>query len=240
MIITMALMRYMVKLALTSKTGIQAVDNFTAGVVDTTERAIGNLPVIPTEWWAIGFKQIWNNGSSPILDARIAKGNSDLQKERQDQVNTVRSAFGWGESIAPLRVDQERSLKSAYAKSKDYRSEFVTQLQKIKNENNGIKFSEVKPLIIDWIKNTESGAALSQFEPYFWASALPIVREIYTKTNSKEGLQEWEENLLLQKLFESTGAAKTFYENVLGGTDHSVATYTMLNNPTYGDVKKTE
>lgn len=67
--LSLAMMWYLIKLAVTSKTGIDDLDKFTTNITNLTERAVGNIGVIPTPAGNIGFKQIWNNdsNSSPIL-----------------------------------------------------------------------------------------------------------------------------------------------------------------------------
>lgn len=224
--LSLAMMWYLIKLAVTSKTGIDDLDKFTTNITNLTERAVGNIGVIPTPAGNIGFKQIWNNdsNSSPILTWAANKYDTKLSTEQENQMNRVKTFFGIkGETINSLKATQGSDLERAM-KSTDI-SSFPKSIKTIKEANNGIKFTEIKPYLINWIDN--NGTKTSELRKYFGDSYT------WSKITSSDA-NKTEENL--KNMFSNSQVVQQFYKNILWGTRDDIMSYEQLNSSLW-DVK---
>lgn len=221
-ILTLAMMRYFIKLALTSGTGISGLDGFTKKVTWLMETAAWNIGVIPTPIGNIWFKQVWDgkSDSSPLLNTWKNTQESKFQKERDEQVESVQSFLGVNNQwMRSLRVDQSRELSKA-TQNNSTTKEFIDQINKIKQENRGIRFTELKQHVITWIDNKQNKQ--SELRTYLWNNYT------WSKITGQNSI-ETEKNL--EKLFNTTGVSQNFYENVLGGDKRNkVSSYNDLNS----------
>ena len=225
-ILALAMMRYFIKLAITAKTGISGLDSFTKNLSWLIEKAAWNIGVIPTPVGQIGFKQVWdpNTESSPILNSWKNTQESKLQKTNADQIESVQNFLGvnnqWTKS---LRSDQSNNLSKAVQTS-IARKEFVDTITSIKQENRGIKFTELKPHIINWIDNGKDKE--SELKTYLWTNYT------WSKITGKDNT-ETEKNL--ETVFNTPGVAQNFYTKVLWW-EGEVHSYSDLNS-IRGEVK---
>lgn len=225
-ILTLAMMRYFIKLAITSKTGISGLDSFTKNISWLMETAAWNIGVIPTPVGQIGFKQVWdtNTDSSPILNSWKNTQESKLQKENAEQVESVQKFLGVNNQwIKPIRNDQASNL-SKTTQTSILRKEFVSTISTIKQENRGIKFTEIKPHIINWIDNGKDKEA--ELKNYLWSNYT------WSKITGKDDT-ETEKNL--ESVFNTPGVAQNFYTKVLWW-EGKVHSYNDLNS-IRGEVK---
>lgn len=225
-ILTLAMMRYFIKLAITSKTGISGLDSFTKNISWLMETAAWNIGVIPTPVGQIGFKQVWdtNTDSSPILNSWKNTQESKLQKENAEQVESVQKFLGVNNQwIKPIRNDQASNL-SKTTQTSILRKEFVNTISTIKQENRGIKFTEIKPHIINWIDNGKDKEA--ELKNYLWSNYT------WSKITGKDDT-ETEKNL--ESVFNTPGVAQNFYTKVLWW-EGEVHSYNDLNS-IRGEVK---
>lgn len=225
-ILTLAMMRYFIKLAITSKTGISGLDSFTKNISWLMETAAWNIGVIPTPVGQIGFKQVWdtNTDSSPILNSWKNTQESKLQKANSEQVESVQKFLGVNNQwIKPIRNDQASNL-SKTTQTSILRKEFVNTISTIKQENRGIKFTEIKPHIINWIDNGKDKEA--ELKNYLWSNYT------WSKITGKDDT-EIEKNL--ESVFNTPGVAQNFYTKVLWW-EGEVHSYNDLNS-IRGEVK---
>lgn len=225
-ILTLAMMRYFIKLAITSKTGISGLDSFTKNISWLMETAAWNIGVIPTPVGQIGFKQVWdtNTDSSPILNSWKNTQESKLQKANSEQVESVQKFLGVNNQwIKPIRNDQASNL-SKTTQTSILRKEFVNTISTIKQENRGIKFTEIKPHIINWIDNGKDKEA--ELKNYLWSNYT------WSKITGKDDT-ETEKNL--ESVFNTPGVAQNFYTKVLWW-EGEVHSYNDLNS-IRGEVK---
>ena len=225
-ILTLAMMRYFIKLAITSKTGISGLDSFTKNISWLMETAAWNIGIIPTPVGQIGFKQVWdtNTDSSPILNSWKNTQESKLQKANSEQVESVQKFLGVNNQwIKPIRNDQASNL-SKTTQTSILRKEFVNTISTIKQENRGIKFTEIKPHIINWIDNGKDKEA--ELKNYLWSNYT------WSKITGKDD-RETEKNL--ETIFNTPGVAQSFYTKVLGW-EGEVHGYNDLNS-IRGEVK---
>lgn len=86
-LLSLTMMRYFIKLALSSKSGMKIgnfdLDRWTAGTLKSTEKIIGNIGLIPTPKGAIGFNQIRDGNSSRLWD----KATQNIQTEMDHDEN---------------------------------------------------------------------------------------------------------------------------------------------------------
>lgn len=225
-ILALAMVRYFIKLAITAKTGISGLDSFTKNLSWLIEKAAWNIGVIPTPVGQIGFKQVWdpNTENSPILNSWKNTQESKLQKTNADQIESVQNFLGvnnqWTKS---LRSDQSNNLSKAVQTS-IARKEFVDTITSIKQENRGIKFTELKPHIINWIDNGKDKE--SELKTYLWTNYT------WSKITGKDNT-ETEKNL--ETVFNTPGVAQNFYTKVLWW-EGEVHSYSDLNS-IRGEVK---
>ena len=225
-ILTLAMMRYFIKLAITSKTGISGLASFTKNISWLMETAAWNIGVIPTPVGQIGFKQVWdtNTDSSPILNSWKNTQESKLQKANSEQVESVQKFLGVNNQwIKPIRNDQASNL-SKTTQTSILRKEFVNTISTIKQENRGIKFTEIKPHIINWIDNGKDKEA--ELKNYLWSNYT------WSKITGKDDT-ETEKNL--ESVFNTPGVAQNFYTKVLWW-EGEVHSYNDLNS-IRGEVK---
>lgn len=190
------------------------------------ETAAWNIGVIPTPVGQIGFKQVWdpNTENSPILNSWKNTQESKLQKTNADQIESVQNFLGvnnqWTKS---LRSDQSSNLSKA-VQTNIARKEFVNTINSIKQENRGIKFTELKPHIINWIDNGKNKE--SELKTYLWTNYT------WSKITGKDDT-ETEKNL--ETVFNTPGVAQNFYTKVLWW-EGKVHNYSDLNS-IRGEVK---
>lgn len=226
--LTLAMMRYFIKLAVTSKTGIDGLDKFTKNITNLTERAMGNIGVIPTPTGNIGFKQIRDNesNSSPLMNSAVRTYDTKLDTEKDSQTESIKTFFGIkGSSLYDLKSTQINELEKAAQSTTT--ANFPSTIQTIKETNNWIKFTEIKPYLTNWIDNNQ--AKQNELRKYFG--------DTYTWMRITDpDANKTEENL--KKMFKDPQVVQKFYKNVLWGTRDDITTYEQLNSSSW-EVKTT-
>ncbi len=220
-LLSLTMMRYFIKLALSSKSGMKIgnfdLDRWTAGTLKSTEKIIGNIGLIPTPKGAIGFNQIRDGNSSRLWD----KATQNIQTEMDDDENIrkrwLNKQFWIEDQILDLTTRQRNQLERASA-AVNTPLDYPGVINQLKMENGGIKFSDIKAYIPRWV---DSNRKQMKMKDYFWDSWTGISTTSLALTPEK-----LEDDLKL--IFAQSAAVKSFYTKVLGGT-RQVTTLEELN-----------
>lgn len=164
---------------------------------------MGNIGVIPTPAGNIGFNQVRNNGESPIINTMMAKHQSQWQREESQRLGEIKKFLGIEKGIQSLTMEQHSSLKKAAQLPNDPHA-LIGLIHSYKKENEGIKFSEIKPYLPVWINaNQSKGQELKKY-----------LSESYTRKNIRTDSPENTEKDI-EQLFSNVTVLQSFYEQVL-------------------------
>lgn len=159
-LLTLAMMRYLVKLAITSKTGT-TLDKITKPIIDIAEKGIGIIGIVPTPTGAIGLNQVRKNGESPLVTTAFNTYDSALQGKEQEEHRQLSALFGIKGTFGSLTKLQQSKLASAAQDMKP--TTFPSLLATYKQENGGIRFSEIKQHLPTWISQNRGKPDLKNY-----------------------------------------------------------------------------
>lgn len=228
-LISLTMMRYFVKLAISSKTDMKIwsfdLDRWTTGTLESTEKIIGNLGVIPTPAGAIGFRQVRDGNSSLLLDKKMEQARTQMDRDENERRKFLEKAFWFDQQMDNLTTEQINKLGRASTITW-YPKTYPELISSIKTQNNGIRFTDIKSYIPQWVDNNRTQNDMKQ---YFWESWNKVKNVSLQLTPDK-----LEEDL--KEIFSQSSAVKAFYKNVLGGTREDISTLQQLNS-TLGNIK---
>ena len=213
---TLALMWYFVKLAFSSgKTKIWWIDKLTSGVMETAEKVVGNVGIIPTPAGQIGLKQ-----AKDIPSTLIKNKQGQLEAEETERLKAFYRDIGIETGALSMSESQKTKLKEQ-ANATNLES-YPSLILSIKNQNNGIKFNDIPVSSLhNWIQNVNKHSSKDQiFSKYFglnWQDIPNIKLETWDKAEEK----------YLKELFKSATRVQTFYQKMLWGKNN-IFTYEGL------------
>ncbi len=220
-LLSLTMMRYFIKLALSSKSGMKIgnfdLDRWTAGTLKSTEKIIGNIGLIPTPKGAIGFNQIRDGNSSRLWDKATQNIQTEMDHDENIRKKWLNKKLWIEDQILDLTTGQRNQLERASA-AVNTPLDYPGVINQLKMENGGIKFSDIKAYIPRWV---DSNRKQMKMKDYFWDSWTGISTTSLALTPEK-----LEDDLKL--IFAQSAAVKSFYTKVLGGT-RQVTTLEELN-----------
>ena len=113
MIISLALMRMLVKAALTQKTWIGKLDKLNESIVNVAQTTLESTPIIPTRTGSLAIWDIYSadSNSSALFNQLEQKYGGRLEEKRQQQNQNLESILGIKQEKYWLDDIQRRSLK---------------------------------------------------------------------------------------------------------------------------------
>ena len=113
MIISLALMRMLVKAALTQKTWIGKLDNLNESIVNVAQTTLESTPIIPTRTGSLAIWDIYSAGSnrSALFDQFDQKYQNYFNEKRGEQNKELETLLGIKQEKYWLDDIQRRSLK---------------------------------------------------------------------------------------------------------------------------------
>ena len=148
----------LIKVAISSKTGIKMVDDMTESAVKLVDSTLGSIRVIPTPAGTIGFGWLWHLKDSYQRNGPIGKY---LEKRTMEDNKRVRGMMGLDEEIDRTRSNKTKTHISSLTKNPDgninWFGAFTASLQK---DYNGFYFEDIATPLMDWINqgNRRSGS----------------------------------------------------------------------------------
>lgn len=127
-----------------------------------------------------------------------------MEARDQEDIESIQELFGIEKGIAPLRTDQIQSLRSSFGKGKSIH-DFPRQLQALKKENRGIRFTEIEPFVKEWINasgSTQDGAQVQSLLKNYFGDK--YVHKVLDKDATLKDI-----------LTQTSGSVAAFYKNVL-------------------------
>ena len=156
--VALVLMWQMVKMALTwSFAGFNensSIARKMKAIVSKTWDMFWTVWVIPTPEWRMWFNQIWNKGSSPLVDWAVAKLEGRFEERDRSKETILDLLWKWDQVVIKSISEAQKDsfLKSSLvgdAEPKD----FVQGLANLRKANKGwFKFQDVRNEINTWIK----------------------------------------------------------------------------------------
>lgn len=210
----------LIKVAISSKTGIKMVDDITQSATNLVDSTLGSIPFIPTPAGAIGFGWVEYLKDSYQRNNPIQKY---VDKRTMEDNKRVRGMMGLDEEIDRTRSNKTKTHISSLTKNPDgninWFGAFTASLQK---DYNGFYFEDIATPLMDWINqgNRRSGSLTA-----IW------INETETLKNNLKNKKDPKEfyDLLLSNLSPSR---KEFFEKVLKlswDTNHLIS-YDQLKN----------
>ena len=183
--------------------------------METAEKVVGNVGIIPTPAGQIGLKQ-----AKDIPSTLIGNKQGQLEAEEAERLKAFYRDIGIETGALSMNESQKTKLKEQ-ANATNLES-YPSLILSIKNQNNGIKFNDIPVSSLhNWIQNVNKHSSKDQiFSKYFgpnWQDIPNIKLETWDKAEEK----------YLKELFKSATRVQTFYQKMLWGKNN-IFTYEGL------------
>lgn len=210
-LLALAMMWYLVKLAVSTKTWIKGVDSTIENMSKLYTGLATDMPIIPTKWWWISLNSVWNEwnvGDSDVANAlkKTKLGSKlesylDFKTQRDREINDLLSNF-WFWKIMWLSNPQKRILDLSARENVKF-SDFRSDLMGIKEKNWWLQWNDVKGYVAKWIENNKNKGEIFN------------VKELFGENSSDNVIKAGP--VTRDKLWEITNADwwKYFYKHVL-------------------------
>lgn len=146
-VLTLVLMRMLVKMAITTKTGIKWLDSLTQKIADTAQKTIDYMPIVPTWYGNIGLA---NANPSKLLDTMTYQAGQVLNKHEDEQREELQRLLGAATNEG-LTKQQAAILDKIAQKGNfdEYRSELASY-----RKDRKVKFSELQSTLASTLANS--------------------------------------------------------------------------------------
>ena len=148
---------------------IKSMNKKINNITDSVWRALSSVGVVPLPGGKrVWFREItnWNLVDSVKENYVPEKYRKllDFENRRKEQKKYLANKLWLDVTIDSLSNTQKSRVQSAITSGEP--SSFISVLQKIREDNSWLKFSEIKGYVNDWIK-TYKGKPYKDMEPYF-------------------------------------------------------------------------
>ena len=148
---------------------IKSMNKKINNITDSVWRALSSVGVVPLPGGKrVWFREItnWNLVDSVKENYVPEKYRKllDFENRRKEQRKYLANKLWLDVTIDSLSNTQKSRVQSAITSGEP--SSFISVLQKIREDNSWLKFSEIKGYVNDWIK-TYKGKPYKDMEPYF-------------------------------------------------------------------------
>jgi hypothetical protein len=120
------MMGFIIKITITSGSGIKALDKFTEDNVKRVQKLAGNLPVIPIGG-GLSFGSIKNDSGTGLINNIQKRGDSFINKMTDDRQKALNELLGI-EDGSTLTATEKGELQNTITYSKsNSRQDFITK-----------------------------------------------------------------------------------------------------------------